>query len=155
MPIPVRTANDKLNKRKAKLEMSTDGGTTWDDISSYGVAITPDAPEAESEEFRTLDGTVEESQDETLPIHSVTARFVITDAVTGPYDVVFAALYSTDQRVDFRWGQGGSATGDRRFTTVGGNVKSCPAVSFDSTTSAVAIEEAKISCSSITKDTYP
>lgn len=151
--MPTRTANDRLDQRVADVELALAGSGTWVAYNSYLIGVSADVTELESSEFRTLDGTVEVEEDDSLAIESVTLRMVLTDAVDGAYDVLYAALRSTDKRVDVRWSQGGATTGDRQFTTVGGKVVSCPPASFDSTTKGSVVAEAKITCSSVTKGT--
>ena len=155
MAYPTRTANDKLNMRTADVSVSVDGGSTFVQVDSYMVSITPDAGELESTEFRTLDGTVETEIDAALPNETLTISMVATDAVDGLYDVLYAAMRSTTQTVDLQWDQGSAVTGDRRFTTVGGKIISCPPLSFDASTSGYVIAEAKIICDSITKGLVP
>lgn len=151
--MPTRTAGDRTNQRLSDVEISVDGGTTWVDYSSYLTAVTPDSAEIESEESRTLDGTVEVDYDETLGTESITIRMLVTEALDGPYDVMYDRVRATDKRFDLRYGAGGYTTGDRQFTTSGGQAVSCPAAAFDSTTKGSVFIEGKLVCDSIGKGT--
>lgn len=131
--MPTKAANDFIKPTRADVELSTDGGTTWVDISTYTTLISGGTKSRNVEHEYTLGGVKDTISDE-LEFETITMNIVVTDGNDEPYWLAHLAI-EADSAFDLRWAKEGATTGDLQYTSSGAKVSSCPPLAFDVSTS--------------------
>lgn len=105
-----------------KLEISTDGGTSYTDISGSVTSVTPGGGELASGETYTGEGDqaiVTFGKRGPLTLNVVA---VYSEAGGEAYQKARAAVEAAERDVRLRWSPNGGAVGDEQFTTPNGAI---------------------------------
>jgi len=99
-----------------KVEISTDGGTTWQNISGFSTRIDERRGDRLVGKRWTADGNRPIILPGKEDAREITITVVYTEETNEPYEVLRAAMESGDN-VQVRWMPKGSSSGNSRFTT--------------------------------------
>ena len=143
-----------MTARDQKVELSTDGGTTWTDISGFASNVEVGGGDRQSGETYTYDGdTPIIGIGKREPIE-MTLSIVYTEPDGEPWADLVAA-YENGSQVMLRWSPAGGNTGDRRFVTSPAYVTSAVYPSGESSSGDPITIEATLRCAAITQEVIP
>ena len=105
-----------------KLEISDDGGSTWNDISGSVTSVEPSGGERQYGKAYTADGNAPvlgfgKDNEVTLNVLAI-----YTETAGEAYQRARAVVENRDTDVQLRWSPGGGNVGDEQFTTTSGAI---------------------------------
>lgn len=108
---------EAVTMASAKFEISTDGGSTWQNISGYTTAIEEGGGERQIGKVWTAEGRrpiVCEGKDDA---REITLVVVYTDDSDGGYQTLRDAMEADGGEILIRWSPAGGNSDDARYTT--------------------------------------
>ena len=111
-----------LSSKAAKVYISTDG-STFTDISGYGVSVEGGEQSRISGEAYTFDGDTAVITSGKLEPIEITVKSIYTEENTGIFETA-RALFEAGTTLYLRWQPAGNASGDFIFTTSEGVITS-------------------------------
>lgn len=152
MPAVVaRTSGDFVKAGEGKVEITQDGGTSWEDVSSFGIAISSSSTAVEATTFKLLDGTSETVDAGGDPTETITVTMIfVKQEGSDLHSVLFDTARASDKSLDIRWSRAGTS-GESMFTSTSGKVTSCPPPPFDAASTDVVRVDAVIEAASVAR----
>ena len=151
-----RAADDFVKAAEADIEVSTDGGSTWDEYVGYSVTISSTSTAVDTVEFKSLDARTEIVDAGGDPTESITMGIIFTKENAGSlYKLLFDKARASDKSVDIRWSRKDAATGEPRFTTSSGKCTNCPSAPFDADNTGIVRVDVTIEAASVALDSVP
>lgn len=142
-----------LSWANCKIELSSDSGSTWKDISGFTNSISVDGGERATSEYFTATGDIPIVTAGKRGLLEITTKCVYTeDAADAPFIMVHTAN-EAQTPLQIRWSPKGGSIGNFRFTSSAGQCTK-PVYPQGAADSSDAIPvEFTIKCSSIAKST--
>jgi len=136
----------------AQIEISTDEGASWDNISEDAGKVTKTGGEKSVSEYKTfgLCVPVQTTGKPGLITVDITARYLentMLDTLIAQYNTCCSGI------LDVRWSPFGGHAGDYRYTTVSGFLVTPPWPSVGADTADTAVIEFTVSCVKVNQDT--
>lgn len=113
-----------LSFKDVKIEISTDGGSSWTDISGEANAVNVSGGERITGNAKTADGDTPIIKAGKREPVLVTVSALYTETAAAAYDKINDAYEAGDEDVQIRWSpEGATVTGQLQYTTADGIVK--------------------------------
>jgi len=140
----------------AQVQISTDDGATWTDISGWGSFLSVDGGERPVAEQHTFEGDTPIQFVGKRGSVTVNVRVVYTDVADDPYDMIMDEYESSGGgSLDIRWDPDGLTVGEEYFETNDGRVlKPAYPTGEAQAEPAVVLCEFSIAASSVSRSAY-